>query len=151
MSDNDEKNNLSFFEMNLLHKNKLNTDYTEIDFQKGESSPRMLFRKRRLDDVKGENPCPNKPANKIKASFDNYLDMVHDTYFSTDKPEDEAAEAGKFSSFKFTSMDLLINPLRNKFVFETWSPYEIALFECCVWLNRCGIRIPREVPGVNSI
>jgi hypothetical protein len=132
MSDNEDKNNKSFFELNLLHKNKLNTDYTEIDFQKGEASPRMLFRKRRLDDIKVENPSSNQSANKIKASFDNYLDLVHETYFANDKPEEDAAEAGKFSNFKFTSLDLLINPLRNKFVFETWSPYEIGLFECCV-------------------
>ena len=30
-------------------------------------------------------------------------------------------------SFKFTSLDLLINPLRKSFPWETWSPYEIAL------------------------
>lgn len=41
-------------------------------------------------------------------------------------------DAKKSSIFKFSSLDLLMNPLRKKFVFEMWNPYEIALFECCV-------------------
>ena len=86
--------------------------------------------------------------------FDNYLDFVHDTYFSSEKDcngnstlnenkgntnnindADESIfefENKKTNNFKFSSLDLLMNPLRKKYVFEMWNPYEIALFECCV-------------------
>lgn len=86
--------------------------------------------------------------------FDNYLDFVHESYFSNDKENnanstiseskanasninttDESLselENKKTNNFKFSSLDLLMNPLRKKFVFELWNPYEIALFECCV-------------------
>jgi hypothetical protein len=79
--------------------------------------------------------------------FDNYLDFVHESYFVNDaeiKNNENIAEANsnednnfdavnkKTNLFKFSSLDLLINPLRKKYVFEMWNPYEIALFECCV-------------------
>ena len=136
---NGEKNNqkLSFFELNLIYKNKINTDYSELDNQKGELSPRLLFRKRRLDENKNNDTNMNKNAVKIKNVFDNYLDFVHESYFSNDKQDNEDLNDEK-KSFKFTSLDMLINPLRQKFIFETWSPYEIALFNCCVckfWKN----------------
>ncbi len=40
---------LNFFEMNLKLRNKINIDYADFDFQKGESSPKYLFRKRKID------------------------------------------------------------------------------------------------------
>lgn len=86
--------------------------------------------------------------------FDNYLDFVHESYFCNDKENngnstinenkgntsnintaDESLselENKKTNNFKFSSLDLLMNPLRKKYVFEMWNPYEIALFECCV-------------------
>jgi hypothetical protein len=110
----------------LKHKPTLNTDYSEFDGQKGELSPRLLFRKRKSDNFEP------KIANRIKNHFENYLDLVHDSYFTMDKTEAEAELDDKKVNFKFSSLDLLINPLRQKFIFETWSPYDIALFECCV-------------------
>lgn len=92
----------------------------------------------------------SKISNKIKSVFDNYLDFVHDSYFSNDKEansfeskvnntnnnsvEDGLSEVEnkKTNNFKFSSLDLIMNPLRKKYVFEMWNPYEIALFECCV-------------------
>jgi hypothetical protein len=90
-----------------------------------------------------------KPATKIKTTFNKYLDFVHDTYFSSDKDLQVLNEEGIIDSlnelnnskrqnqqnsngFKFSSLDMLISPLRSKFTFEEWSPYEIALFECCI-------------------
>lgn len=82
--------------------------------------------------------------------LDNYLDFVHESYFSNDKDSNATENKGntsnvntadeslsevdnkKTNSFKFSSLDLLMNPLRKKYVFEMWNPYEIALFECCV-------------------
>ena len=40
------------------------------------------------------------------------------------------------NSFKFSSLDLLNNPLRKSFPLETLSPYEIALFNC--WICKFG-------------
>jgi len=75
---------------------------------------------------------------------------VHESYFTNDKdinttenkpninninlPEENNLELDnkKSNAFKFSSLDLLMNPLRKKYVFELWNPYEIALFECCV-------------------
>jgi hypothetical protein len=138
----DGSKKLSFFELNLKYKNSINTDYTEYDLQKGELSPRLLFRKRKNDDsyiknsnnnIDQSNNTPKTIANKVKNHFENYLDLVHDSYFAVDKTEAEGdADAQRPATFKFSSLDLLINPLRQKFIFETWSPYDIALFECCV-------------------
>lgn len=38
----------SFMGMILKHKKKFNLDYNDLDFQKGETSPRILMRKRKL-------------------------------------------------------------------------------------------------------
>jgi hypothetical protein len=137
------KKKFSFFELNLKLKNKINTDYAEYDAQKGDLSPRLLFRKRKPDqdlNIKmssynnyynniEEKPSIPKTVNKIKNHFENYLDLVHDSYFAYNEAE---LDTNDIKTFKFSSLDLLINPLRQKFIFETWSPYDIALFECCV-------------------
>lgn len=322
----DHKKHLSYFELILKYKNKININYSEYDFQKGENSPRLLFKKRKSDNNNENlgnfsaskqsniinmsiildrnpnmisNPQPSnsviynqanpnqlnnsnnstpqvqaqivsnnislsnmisqhascttlpgiktvsvkekdkldcdeisnynddrnfnntkifkilhehaeiKQGNKVKTTFENYLDMVHDSYFSPEEfnpnstsnsqagifnnnlnnyayninnnfsnstivdpaNEDEysnnANNSGNLKSsekksnyintqpnsnnnipynnlfncfnnsgnpnlFKFSSLDLLVNPLRQKFIWETWSPYEIALFECCI-------------------
>lgn len=171
---NEAKKKLSFFELNLKYKNRINIDYTEYDSQKGDNSPRLLFKKRKLDanssnytqnssskdinilDEKGIvyfYYLGNKTANRIKNTFENYLDYVHDSYFTVDTSTsmntntnnnissnnnddinnyDSLIMDKKVNCFKFSSLDLLVNPLRSKFIFETWSPYDIALFECCV-------------------
>jgi hypothetical protein len=151
-----------------------------------------------------------KQGNKVKMTFENYLDMVHESYFSPEefnpnsnfnsqtgsfnnnlsnyaynnnknnnfsnptildtanedensnnannsgnlKPTEKKSNnintqpntnnipfnnifncfnnSGNPNLFKFSSLDLLVNPLRQKFIWETWSPYEVALFECCI-------------------
>ena len=117
---------------------QLNINYSEFDSQKGTTSPRLLFKKRKIDDSylmkKKENednyPMNIKMANKVKNSFENLLDFVHETYFMNDNNIPNEKE--NHYNFKFTSLDLLLNPLRQKFTWETWSPYEIALFYCCI-------------------
>ena len=117
---------------------QLNINYSEFDSQKGTTSPRLLFKKRKIDDSylmkKKENednyPMNIKMANKVKNSFENLLDFVHETYFMNDNNIPNEKE--NHCNFKFTSLDLLLNPLRQKFTWETWSPYEIALFYCCI-------------------
>lgn len=52
---------LNFFEMNLKFRNKINIDYTDFDFQKGEHSPKYLFRKRKF-----ENFDNSKQINSVK-------------------------------------------------------------------------------------
>lgn len=220
---NNKKSQCSFFETVLKNKNKINIDYNEIDFQKGESSPRYLLKKRKIDRLgdkiekldkvdkmndktveesmtnqnQGDNNSngpnsnntqnvnltnnlsnfqpalsyqniPNedksklilkylhnninkniiifkvsRTSNKIKSTYESYLDFVHDSYFSVDNTsssinlnnntEDSNNPYNQqTSTFRFSSLDLLVNPLRQKFIWETWSPYEIALFECCI-------------------
>lgn len=63
---------LNFFEMNLKFRNKINIDYTDFDFQKGEHSPKFLFRKRKFDNFESskafgavkenEKQTPNGPS-----------------------------------------------------------------------------------------
>lgn len=50
-NNNDSEKKLNFFEMNLKFRNKINIDYTDYDFQKGELSPKLLFRKRKFENV----------------------------------------------------------------------------------------------------
>jgi hypothetical protein len=49
ISKSDHKKHLSYFELILKYKNKININYSEYDFQKGENSPRLLFKKRKSD------------------------------------------------------------------------------------------------------
>jgi hypothetical protein len=92
----------------------------------------------------------SKKAGKIKGIFDNYLDFVHESYFVNDKDSTNSEKSTNSNTnnsleeifkeeenentqnFKFSSLDLLLNPLRKKHVFELWNPFEIALFESCV-------------------
>jgi hypothetical protein len=58
LSNNNDNNNiftqtekkLNFLEMKLKFSNKINIDYSNFDFQKGECSPKFLFRKRKFED-----------------------------------------------------------------------------------------------------
>jgi hypothetical protein len=49
-----------------------------------------------------------------------------------DNKDEEIENIKNNKIFKFSSLDLLLNPLRKKHVFELWNPFEIALFESCV-------------------
>ena len=92
----------------------------------------------------------SKVACKINEVFENYLDFVHESYFANDKDSINSEKSTnsatnnssdepfkeedneKQNNFKFSSLDLLMNPLRKKHIFEMWNPFEIALFESCV-------------------
>jgi len=180
-SQSNEKNKkFSFFEQNMKYKLKINVDYSDIDKQKAEISPKMLFKKRKLEAYDNSNSNLEEKINnsnnnlnqtsgsnnqkinaKLKQCFEKYLDFVHSSYFSSfenmcinssnqlntilnqnqttnyepaNNTQDENDELSKTvnSNFRFSSLDLLISPLRQKFPFESWSPYEVALFECCI-------------------
>jgi hypothetical protein len=148
-SDNNKETitNNNKFELNSDFKKRMNLNYSDFDSQKGNLSPRLLFRKRKNDysglndsHIKNNHSTDNnkqefknfKIATKLKESFDNLMDFVYDTYFTTDKINENNNSINNETGFKFTSLDLLINPLRQKFTWETWSPYEIALFHCCI-------------------
>lgn len=170
----DKIKKFSFFEQNMKYKLKINIDYSDIDKQKSEISPKMLFKKRKLEafeikDLNLEEKQNNLNNNlnqsqgatnsrinlKIKGCFEKYLDLVHTSYFSSTEGNnsggnptsgaqnqnyesnshtiEETDDSSKtINNFKFSSLDLLLNPLRQKFVFESWSPLEIALFECAI-------------------
>lgn len=147
----------NFHDLNLKFGHKLNLNYSDFDRQKGCLSPRFLFKKRKNDtDIASKpqnadvsidksildniNPfilLDIRTANSLKCTFDTLLDFVQDTYFTQEaKDEGESLPESKASlngpAFRFTSLDLLINPLRQKFIWELWSPYELALFHCCI-------------------
>ena len=176
---NEKNKKFSFFEQNMKYKLKINIDYSDIDKQKSEISPKMLFKKRKLEayensTINNEDKNNNLNNNlnqslgsnnqkinaKLKQCFERYLDFVHYSYFSSfenmintntnqiisnqnqsqnvnyDPPntvvEENEDTTKTMGNFRFSSLDLLINPLRQKFPFESWSPYEVALFECCI-------------------
>ncbi len=54
---------LNFFEMNLKFRNKINIDYTDFDFQKGEHSPKFLFRKRKFENFDGSKQMNTSKEN----------------------------------------------------------------------------------------
>ena len=124
----------------------LQIKFNEFDPQKSGLSPKMLFRKRKNEDTaiyfkknkNGEDILGSniKKETKIKNAFEALLDYVREVYFSNDNSLNETNTFNNShnddNSFKFTSLDLLINPLRKTFPWETWSPYEIALFNCCI-------------------
>ena len=130
-----------------IFQGNLQIKFNEFDQQKGGLSPRFLFKKRKNEDTSiffkktkgGEDILgPTiKKETKIKNAFEALLDYVREVYFTNDHSNNEANSTNNNShtnddSFKFTSLDLLINPLRKTFPWETWSPYEIALFNCCI-------------------
>lgn len=141
----DEKDK-EYEEDNLL-QGGLEIKFSEFDPQKGRTSPRMLFRKRKNEDTciyfkKDKNNedifgANIKPETKINSAFEAFLDYVREIYFTNDHTSqgETAVNSHNHNSdnrFKFTSLDLLLNPLRKSIIWETWSPYEIALFNCCI-------------------
>lgn len=135
------------YDENEFLQGDLQIKFNEFDSQKGGLSPRMLFRKRKSEDTSiyfkknknGEDILgPTiKKETKIKNAFEALLDYVREVYFTNNQSIDESNILNNNThnnddSFKFTSLDLLINPLRKSFPWETWSPYEIALFNCCI-------------------
>ena len=135
------------YDENEFLQGDLQIKFNEFDSQKGGLSPRMLFRKRKNEDTSiyfkknknGEDILgPTiKKETKIKNAFEALLDYVREVYFTNNQSNDETnilsnSTHNNDDSFKFTSLDLLINPLRKSFPWETWSPYEIALFNCCI-------------------
>ena len=134
------------YDENEFLQRDLQIKFNEFDPQKGGLSPRMLFKKRKNEDTsisfkKNKNgeeilgPTIKKET-KIKNAFEALLDYVREVYFTNDHSLNETNSVNNShnidNSFKFTSLDLLINPLRKTFPWETWSPYEIALFNCCI-------------------
>ena len=93
-SESDKK--LNFFEMNLKFRNKINIDYTDFDFQKGEHSPKFLFRKRKLENNENndqqnfskENNSEkistnkNSSRNNINQNINNSNDDTSKNYFN---------------------------------------------------------------------
>jgi hypothetical protein len=85
-----------------IYKLKINIDYSDIDRQKAEISPKMLFKKRKLEafeikDLNQEEKNNNlnnnlnqttsfnnpKINSKMKNCFEKYLDFVHSSYFNS--------------------------------------------------------------------
>ena len=138
------------FDEDEFPQGDLQIKFSEFDPQKGGLSPRMLFKKRKNEDTtisfkKNKNGedilgSTTKKETKIKNAFEALLDYVREVYFTNDHSMNETNPINSShnghniidNSFKFTSLDLLINPLRKSFPWETWSPYEIALFNCCI-------------------
>ena len=139
-----EEKNKAIGDSDILD-NDIQIKFDEFDSQKGGLSPRKLFKKRRNEDTtiffkKNKNGDDilgptNKKEKRIKNAFEALLDYVREVYFTNNYPENEAnnsINSEKDNDFKFTTLDLLIKPLRKNFTWETWSPYEIALFNCCI-------------------
>lgn len=132
-------------EENELLKRNYEIKFQDFDQQKGGLSPRFLFKKRKNDDSciffkkdkNGEDILNSntKKENKLNHAFEAFLDFVREIYFTNDHSninESNSNSINDNNKFKFTSLDLLVNPLRKSFTWEKWSPYEIALFNCCI-------------------
>ncbi len=71
--------------------------------------------------------------NKNNPSEDKEeISNFNDSNYNSDNKDEENENIKNNKIFKFSSLDLLLNPLRKKHVFELWNPFEIALFESCV-------------------
>ena len=129
---------------NEILKGNLEIKFSDFDPQKGGFSPRLLFKKRKNEDTtiffkkdkNGEDflTSNTKKEIKINHAFEALLDFVREIYFTNDHSSLNETNNNHINEnkFKFTSLDLLLNPLRKSFTWETWSPYEIALFNCCI-------------------
>lgn len=92
---------------------------------------------------------------------ESYLDFVNESYFSEgglnknnndlSLKEEEGSEDKNENKFKFTSLDLLLNPLRSPFPFEKWSPYEIALFQACICKYGKDFELFKDIIKTKSI
>jgi hypothetical protein len=91
---------------------------------------------------------------------ESYLDFVNESYFSVNDNtkvnndlnlNEEDSDVKNDNKFKFTSLDLLMNPLRSHFPFEKWSPYEIALFQACICKYGKDFELFKEIIKTKSI
>ena len=73
----DSEKKLSFFEMNLKFSHKINIDYCDFDFQKGEQSPKFLFRKRRFENSENKPQQNNHKEERI--NHNNITNRNEDT------------------------------------------------------------------------
>lgn len=121
---------------------ELELDYKDFDPQKCGTSPRKIFQGL-SQNMSSSHEFTSEVLSGLETSVDSYLDLVNQYYFSIKSSTDSSninsnsnisseSESSDTNKFKFTSLDLLLNPLRSPFPFEKWSPYEIALFECCI-------------------
>jgi hypothetical protein len=119
--DNENKRELNF-------SKELELDYKDLDPQKGNFSPRILYNtENNFDFMESTNTSFQISINNI---VESYIDLVNKIYFSSFlNPLQELESKDKF---KMTSLDFLMNPLRQSMPFEMWSPYEVALFQCCI-------------------
>ena len=129
---------------NEVLKGNLEIKFSDFDSQKGGVSPRLLFKKRKNEDStiffkkdkNGEDFLTSNTKKEVKLNhaFEGFLDFVREIYFANDHSTSNETNNNHTNEnkFKFTSLDLLLNPLRKSFPWETWSPYEIALFNCCI-------------------
>ncbi|OMJ91021.1 hypothetical protein SteCoe_6483 [Stentor coeruleus] len=75
-------------------------------------------------------------AGKALQSFENYLSIVSLMYFgdpfSKSKSNSDVFRPGKRARSRQISdpLSMIVSPLRTELEFETWSPKQIAVFEC---------------------
>lgn len=74
-----ETKKVSFFDQNMKNKMNLKVDYSDIDEQKGLSSPKFLMRKRKLDNSseKSEGKQTNGFLNTNKESGDYLITAIN--------------------------------------------------------------------------
>jgi hypothetical protein len=73
----EDKKSKSYLELILKYKNKIHVNYGDYDFNKAETSPRMLFKKRRPDKLEYMSMYGNevKPTDKTmnQTNYDNNI------------------------------------------------------------------------------
>ena len=79
------------------------------------------------NNIKNKNTKKNTNKNDKKKDKEAKNDNLQE-----DKNNSTLPFGDNSNKFHFTSLDLLLNPLRTPLPFEKWNPYEIALFESCI-------------------
>ncbi|CAD8196808.1 unnamed protein product [Paramecium octaurelia] len=94
-------------------------------YYKSDQKLAEFMKEKGLIDSKKELKQEKKPGRKKKI-----LDNDSPNQEQTEQQQQQSTNINVYSLLQQDVLDILISPLRNDFPFETWTPKEIAIFEC---------------------
>ncbi|CAK63852.1 unnamed protein product (macronuclear) [Paramecium tetraurelia] len=94
-------------------------------YYKSDQKLAEFMKEKGLIDSKKELKQEKKPGRKKKI-----LDNDSPNQEQTEQQQQQSTNINVYSLLQQDVLDILISPLRNDFAFETWTPKEIAIFEC---------------------
>eukprot|EP00742_Colponemidia_sp_Colp-10_P007465 GILJ01008041.1.p1 GENE.GILJ01008041.1~~GILJ01008041.1.p1 ORF type:complete len:237 (+),score=14.99 GILJ01008041.1:29-739(+) len=127
------KENEGFTKFGVMNVKRPRGEGEQAGAPKRSLSPTM-FRKS-AESVKVEKPrgsTPQDVSGRTQLLLEDYLRITSTMYYGTkvgasDESKNDASR--NTSRFRFSTLDMLVSPVRQVHILESWTPRDIALFE----------------------